>query len=372
MVANLPPKHPDRSSRRWIVAGAGLALAVAIIAVSLLGVSPLPASAQAAPIAQCNDDVASNVGGQGIACTVTIENHVFISGNGEIEATAPSTITMTRCTGAAGPVAAGAGTCVTTTTTSAEPIMVVQQCNGSGNGGGGVVICTVTLANTFSSISTDALVAATVYQCVGSEITGPGAPAVCTPTNTAGVTSVTEATVGQCNGSGNGGTSVGFTCTVTANSTMMSAFAVNVDQCNDSANGGGSLVTCTASVTNEFLVQPAPFIEPPAAPSAEPTAAPVAEPTAAPVVVPTTVPTTAPDADAAPLAASPPTAPTTPAAVVAPPPTTSAPVLLPADTGNAGLVDRAGTSLFAALLMSVIALGLLLGAGRFVSARRGR
>lgn len=80
----------------------------------------------------------------------------------------------------------------------------VQQCNGSGNGGGGVVICAVTVTTTFTSAPAVLPTGATVYQCIGSVITGTGVPGTCTPVNTPGITSVTAATVGQCNGTANG------------------------------------------------------------------------------------------------------------------------------------------------------------------------
>jgi hypothetical protein len=201
-----------------------------------------------APVSQCNNDAASNVGGQGISCTVTVVNYVTSSGT--IDPSTPSTVTVTRCVGAAGPIGAGAGTCTTTTSTSAQPVLSITQCDGSANGGGGVLICTVTMTNHFASSPAVAPTPATVYQCIGSVITGTGAPGTCTPVNTPGVTSVAAATVGQCNGSGNGGTSVGFVCTVATGSTATSTLPVNVDQCNGSANGGGSLVTCRATVNS--------------------------------------------------------------------------------------------------------------------------
>lgn len=248
---------------------------------------PISAAPQSAPVNQCNDDAASNVGGQGIRCTVTVAN--FLTSTGAIDPSKPSTVTVTRCVGAAGPIGAGAGTCTTTTSTSTTPVTSVTQCNGSANGGGGVLSCTVTMTNTFAG-SAAAPTSATVYQCVGSVITGTGAPGTCTPANTPGVTSVTAATVGQCNGSGNGGTSVGFVCTVSGSTS--STLSVNVDQCNGSANGGGSKVNCSASVT--AVVAGA------AATPAPATTAPVA---AAPApVVATPAPVAAIPATAAPIA----------------------------------------------------------------------
>jgi len=325
--------------RRWFAVSAGAALAVVVMAASLLGSVPTPAAAQAAPVAQCNDDAASNVGGQGIACTVSVTNHLVVAEGGAITASTPATVTLTRCTGAAGPIGAGAGTCETTTFTSSEPITVVRQCNGSGNGGGGVVMCTTTVSNVFTGL-TLATSPATVYQCIGSDITGPGAPGSCTPANTPGVTA---ATVAQCNGSGNGGTSVGFTCTVGGTSTTVAGFFVNVDQCNGSANGGGALTTCSATVTNEFAAQVAP---PAATPAPQPTA--IAAP--APAVTP-------PPAVVAPVPA------------VAPTPAVAVP--MPADTGNAGLRADSGTATAAAMLLLSVAALAFTGAARRMTQARG-
>ena len=249
-----------------------------ILAMSLLMIGALAqsggqsnAAPLSAPVNQCNNDTASNVGGQGLACTVTVDN--YVDGNGTTAA--PSTVTVTKCVGAAGPIGAGAGTCATTTSTSTQPVVSVTQCDGSSNGGGGVLICTVTITNHFAGSPASAPTAASVYQCIGSVITGTGAPGTCTPVNTPGVTSVTAATVGQCNGSGNGGTSVGFVCTVTTGSTMTSTLSVNVDQCNGSANGGGALMRCLATVSSIVAAAPAA----PVAPIVAPVVAPVATPT---------------------------------------------------------------------------------------------
>lgn len=335
---------------RWLaaipVAGLTMALTIVMLAISLLGPPARPVSAQAAPVAQCNDDVASNVGGQGIACTVNVTNHLVVSSAGTVSVGAPSTATLTRCVGAAGPVAAGAGTCATTTLTPAGAVTAVRQCNGSGNGGGGVVICATTVTNIFTGPAL-AATPARVYQCIGSVITGPGAPGSCTPVNTAGVTSVAAATVGQCNGSGNGGTSVGFTCTVSAGSTLTAAFLVNVDQCNGSANGGGALTNCSASVTNQF-----------AAPAATPTATATTTPTVTPTPSATMTPGPTPVAAAVPSATGTPSPPSAPAgptpAVGQPAPPT------PADTGNAGPLDGSRAAPLAALMVGVAALALAL------------
>ncbi len=334
---------PSMAFRRRSFAATFLSvLAAAVLAIGLL--TQTSVSEAAAPVSQCNNNTASNVGGQGIACTVTIVN--YATSTGAYDGRLPSTVTVTVCTGAAGPINAGAGTCSTTTTTSTEPITQVQQCNGSGNGGGGggVVICTATVTNNFAGAPTVAATPAAIYQCIGSVITGTGAPGTCTPVNTPGITSVTAATVGQCNGSGNGGTSVAFICTTTAGSTVTSTLAVNVDQCNGSGNGGGSKVTCTATVTNNVVAAPPPAAPPPAAP-------PVAVPTVAPPVV-----------------ATPPPAVVTPPVVVPTPVTT----LRPPATGNAGLARHAETSPAVVLLLGLATVGLVLTGRRLVSRQNRR
>ena len=264
-----------------LVRSVGL-FAVAVLALAGVAQSGTEVSAapQSAPVAQCNNDTASNVGGQGLSCTITIVNFVTSSGTAT---TAPSTVTLTRCFGAAGPIGAGAGTCSTTTSTSPTPITSIQQCDGVSNGGGGVLLCTVTMTNNFSGTPAQPLGPASVYQCIGSAITGPGAPGTCMPVNTPGVTSVTAATVGQCNGSGNGGTSVGFICTVSTGSTATTVLPVNIDQCNGSANGGGALVKCQATVTSVVtpVATPAPVTI--VAPTATPAPVAVVAPTARPI-----------------------------------------------------------------------------------------
>ena len=240
-----------------------------------------------APVNQCNG--LANVGGQGLACTVTIDNFVTSSG----AASAPSTVTVTVCVGAAGPIGAGAGTCTTTVSSSAQPVLSVTQCDGSANGGGGVLICAATITNHFAGAPAVAPTAAMVYQCIGSVITGTGAPGTCTPANTPGVTSVTAANVGQCNGSGNGGTSVGFICTVSTGSTATSTLPVNIDQCNGSTNGGGALTRCTATISSIVVAAPTPTPAPTVAPTATP--APTPAPTATPAAPVTSLPSTSTD-----------------------------------------------------------------------------
>ena len=127
------------------------------------------------------------------------------------------------------------------------------------NGGGGVLICMATITNTFAGSPAVAPKPATVYQRIGSAITGTGAPGTCTPVNVPGITSVTAATVGHCNGSG---------------------------------NGGGALTKCQATVNNVVTAAAAPTATPVVAPTATP--APVALPAAAPTATPAAPVTTLP------------------------------------------------------------------------------
>lgn len=226
----------------------GMAAVLAIGVGGLMAIGPQAESASAAPAPpQCNGEM--NVGGQEVRCTVVVENYIAVGGG--LAITPLSTLSMTRCVGAADSV-----TCETTVTTLTSPVTSVAQCNGSANGAGGIVRCVTTINNHFEG-SVPALLPATVYQCVGSVITGPGEPGTCTPANTPDISSVGEATVGQCNGSGNGGTNVSFTCTVTIGSTMAATFPINIDQCNGSGEGGGALVNCSATVTNVVFQVPA-------------------------------------------------------------------------------------------------------------------
>ncbi len=348
-ILSLSSEQP-RWWRTWSMAAA---LGTALVAFSLLtGVS---SSVSAAPATQCNGE--QNGGGTQVACTVTVVN--YVTSTGTISNVAPSTVVITRCVGASGPVSTL--TCTTTTLTSTEPVVLVQQCNGSANGGGGTVRCSATVTNNFSGAPAGPIVSATNYACIGSVITGTGAPGTCTPVNTPGVTSVTAATIGQCNGSGNGGTSVGFTCTGATGSTMTSTLPVNIDQCNGSGNGGGSLVICSASVTNVVMATP-------------PT------PTPVPAVVATPLPTAAPPvAVATPVASvTPPVAVATPVTSVTPPtlPAIGVPTPIvprPAPTGNAGLLaPAAGPSLWLVGLLAVGTIGLGVSARQVVRARAER
>ena len=380
-----------------IILGVSALVVVAFALVSVFGNTAKQAHAAAAP-PQCNAEM--NQSGYGVHCTITIVN--YVDAGGGLAGTPPSTMTMTRCAGATGPVFDGSVVCDPPVVTPlTEPVTSVNQCNGSGNGGGGIILCTVSITNHFAE-QPGAIVPATVYQCVGSVITGTGAPGSCTPANTPGISSVAEATVGQCNGSGNGGTSVGFTCSVSFGSTMATTFPVNINQCNGSAEGGGALTICEASVTN--LVDAPPATATPtstvaaatATPSSTPAGAtplpsstpvnatstpsdtPAVEtpfPTSTPAIATPTVgvPQTTPQAQVPPTASPTPTS-TVPASTTtvqaSPTPQGQIPpsiVPLPPSTGNAGTAGNSGntsTIWLGGLIIATIGIAGLYGSAR--------
>jgi LPXTG-motif cell wall-anchored protein len=194
--------------------------------------SPEPAFAVPA-VNQCNG--IDNVGGEALACDVTVVNNLDLA-----TGVTSSTLTTRVCRGAFGVTDL---LCTTTPGTFTDLTSSIVQCDGSGNGGGSSVTCTVSVTN---NITGDASTSpATVNQCIGSA-EGGGASLTCNPSS-----STSGATITQCNGSGNGGGAT-VTCTV-GTSTVSAALPVTISQCNGSGSGGGSLVTCTSSITNNIL-----------------------------------------------------------------------------------------------------------------------
>ena len=194
-----------------------------------------------------------NQGGAGIICEVTIVNNITSSGG-------TATVTVHECLGSAGDPTDGAvgHPCTTTTTSLTTPVTSVTQCDGSVNGGGSTLRCSVVVTDNFVGVSPGAT-AATVNQCVGS---GDGLTTGCSPFPA----TTTSAAITQCNGSANGGTLVGMTCTATG--TMSSALPVTINQCNGSGLKGGSLVICSATMTNTAAAPATPT--PTTAPSLTP------------------------------------------------------------------------------------------------------
>lgn len=198
---------------------------------------PLPVTAAAGPAAsQCNGT--DNVGGQAVACEVTVTNNLDL-GTGATS----STVVLKECHGAAN----AALPCTTTTTPSDQLTTSVDQCNGSGGGGGGTVTCDVLVVNNITGAALPT--PATIDQCNGSGAGGGTQPTVsCDPLG-----NTTNATITQCNGSGNGGgATMRVQCAVHP-STQASAIPIDVDQCNGSGNGGGATVICSVQVTNNVF-----------------------------------------------------------------------------------------------------------------------
>src|SRR5687768_9183858 len=95
--------HTSGMARRpiWLTASMGLVIAAAMLAVGLGSQAAHPASAAAPAVSQCNN-VAATTAGQGLECTVTIIN--YVNADGTLDDTTPSTVTVTTCSGEAGPV----------------------------------------------------------------------------------------------------------------------------------------------------------------------------------------------------------------------------------------------------------------------------
>jgi hypothetical protein len=238
------------SRRRWFVAV--LAAVIAAALVILVGVpGATVAAAPAAPtVVQCNpaQSFPGTTAGWEVTCNVTIENSITSGTN--------STITATACLTAAGVIPTPADCAASpgyykTVTTSSLLVTSVNQCNGTATGGGSNVYCDVTVINDIPVTTPTSGV--TVDQCIGSG-TGGGSTTSCVPLG-----STSSATVTQCNGSATGGgTYAGETtvnCTVSGATT---ALPVTINQCNGTATGGGSAVTCTATITNNFVAAPPP------------------------------------------------------------------------------------------------------------------
>ncbi|MBG6058104.1 hypothetical protein IWX89_001546 [Cryobacterium sp. MP_M3] len=207
-------------------------LAIAVLALTF---GPAGANAFAAQdFAQCNS--VDNTPGLGVTCDVTVTNNLNLDTGAE-----SSTVTTRECHGAANTEP----TCTTSTKDFDTTTKSVSQCNYAVNGGGASLICNVTVINNITGQATKA--GATVNQCNGSA-TGGGTALDCTPFPA----TTTNATITQCNDSAiGGGGSTGVNCRVLP-SYQSAELPVAINQCNNSANQGGSVVTCTASLTNNI------------------------------------------------------------------------------------------------------------------------
>jgi hypothetical protein len=197
-------------------------------------------AASAATASDCNA-YAATLAGQGMECTVTVDN--YIDGVAEY-----STVTIKECHGAAYTVLL-ATECTTTVIIDDELTDSVSQCNGTLNGGGSNVTCAVIVNNHFSGSPTPAI--ATLNQCIGSGAGGTSPTG--TPLNCAPPGSTSGATVTQCNGSVNGGGApLRVNCDLPAGT--QTALPLTIDQCNGTVNGGGSVLFCHTQITDTYNI----------------------------------------------------------------------------------------------------------------------
>ena len=205
-------------------------------AAAILGSMPAPASAAPVPgtVNQCN--YIQDGGGNEIACDVTVTNYLDLD-----TGLSSSVIVVKTCEGKVATTL-----CTELPVTFPTATTVIDQCNNSANGGGSIATCNVSVVNV---IIGDATVApATINQCNRTADVGT-APTL----NCSSIEETTGATITQCNDSLNGGGGQRqATCSVLP-STVSTALPVTIRQCNGSVNGGGSYLTCTASLTHQFL-----------------------------------------------------------------------------------------------------------------------
>jgi hypothetical protein len=222
------------TARRIIITGIA-----GIVAAAGLAIAGPVGGAQAATAGACNA-YGAVLAGQGMECSVTVEN--FDDGVDQY-----SIVTVLECHGAPF-VTLLAPACSTTVTINTDLTTAVTQCNGSLNGGGSSVVCRVVVTNYFTAAA-GPVTAVTHNQCQGSG--GGGTSPVGDPLNCSPAGLTIGATVTQCNGSVNGGGGpLRVTCDVAG--LAGSGQPVLVDQCNGTANGGGSVLICSASFTNIF------------------------------------------------------------------------------------------------------------------------
>src|SRR5580658_4204359 len=168
--------HMHANGRAMIKATRSKKLALMLVAMIgslfVMTVGPLNsiASGASAPsVNQCNGT--DNVGGEAVACRVTVTNNLNMA-----TGVTSSALTVQECHGAAH----APPTCITSTTPSSVLVSSVTQCDGSGSGGGGTVTCEVSVVNNITG--TTSPTPATVDQCITSAEGGGTQPTmVCNP-----------------------------------------------------------------------------------------------------------------------------------------------------------------------------------------------
>ena len=216
----------------------------ATVAATIAAAPTLQSIVGGPPIDQCNDT--GSVGGDTITCEVTITNNcTYNPATPSIPTCETTIVTEISCTGSAVCPTGG-------TTIQSEPVTVITQCNNAGIGGASTVTCTVTVTNNLLGFPIGAVIDSTVLQC---QSPGGVSTLTCVATppgnNRAGSAGPGGQSVTQCNNSGGpGGT---MTCTVTAPTSQDTGMPITIDQCNASGPEGASTVTCTATITNNFI-----------------------------------------------------------------------------------------------------------------------
>ena len=193
---------------------------------------------------QCSNT--GSVGGDTITCDVTITNNFAYNPATPGTPTGLATVvTSIVCTGSAVCPVGG-------TVTSLVPITVITQCNNAGLGGASTVTCTVTVTNNLSGWPVGAAIDSSVSQCQSPGLVNT-LTCVATPpgNNRPGTAGPGGQSVSQCNSSGGAGGTM--TCTATAPPSEDTGLPITIQQCNASGPNGASTVTCTATITNNFL-----------------------------------------------------------------------------------------------------------------------
>jgi hypothetical protein len=242
--------HPARPRRLRVVATGVIAAATVLLGLGLLAtLGGHPASAATTSVSECNNT--GTVGGDTIACTITVTNNFTYNPATPDDPTGSATIvTIISCTGSASCPTSGS-------TTSAVPVAGITQCNAAGLGGASTVTCTATVTNNLTGYPIGAAIDSTVTQCQN-----PGGvttlTCVATPpgNDRAGTAGPGGQSVTQCDASGGAGGTM--TCTVTAPPSQSTGLPTAISQCGASGPTGASTVTCTATITNNFIASTSP------------------------------------------------------------------------------------------------------------------
>jgi hypothetical protein len=243
--------RPPKLLRNVLIVSVGVASIFGLTGV-LHGGSRVEATeaafAASAPVSQCSDT--GSTGGDTITCTVTITND-FTYNAADPSAPTPvgagaTIVTQVNCTGSAVCPTGG-------TTTSTSPVTGITQCDNAGLGGASTITCTATVTNDLHGYPIGASITPTVSQCGAIP---NGVAKNCTGSNQSGSGGPGGQSVNQCNGAG--GAAGGVTCTATAPASQATGLPTTIDQCNGAGQNGASTITCTATITNNFIGSTSP------------------------------------------------------------------------------------------------------------------